>query len=798
MASRESTRRFHFLKEIASGGFGSVYLAKVMHADGFSRLAAIKLLHQRWSENAEIAQRMRDEARLLGWLRHRNIVDVIDLTTIGGRVAVIMEYLEAIDFKGAITHVAEVGERMPPRVALEAVAFVGSALDAAYNRPPYQGEKPLRVIHRDIKPSNIMVDEAGTVKVLDFGVARADFDNRESHTQELQFGSVDYMPPERLFFEPENPFSDVYSLGATLYEILALEKLGKAKGRPEKHAQFLLDRMVLLREHADLQGLSGEAVVELVQQMLSYNHEHRPSAIEVSQRARALARGFDGEGITEWAERVLPPLVKALREAPREPNPLTDSILSEDSASFKADDTYVESAEQGGVVLRSEDAVPHEIPATDARWDLLRRAAMDEIQARDPAANFVDGPTVMAHVDDELEVIDEAGSTLQAGAEAPGVPPAFARTPLAPSRTILPPSSAMDAPSAPFVKKAQAEAHAEAAAWPDGSDATMVETLPPGARVTFQRPEPAAPARPAPPDPTRVDNVVPAAPVAAPALAPSPAPAPGLLAASLLRSSPTMIPDDDYAPTQAFVAPPPPLPEPLPDSPDAFGDASTVVGQPGGPRDNPDDTAESLHAGSLPPPPASSDPPIRPVVAAGPAPAQPAPARSPTPRPAPVADVDADEEPPKPRSWLIPGVVIFLFAGALILGGTLMLGGALLSGTSPVTSAPTPAAAPPPAQSPAAATMAASTPDATPAPPAAAAGGGMTFVSAAPDTAKITVSCDGVEVSGPTSVGLGAASAQKCSVKVMLEDRTRLFSEVTPAEAGTYRCFEGGSKDCVR
>ncbi|HNC97343.1 MAG TPA: serine/threonine-protein kinase, partial [Myxococcota bacterium] len=205
-----------------------MYLAKIMHADGFSRLAAVKLLHQRWSANQEIAQRMRDEARLLGWLRHRNIVDVMDLTTIGGRVAVIMEYLEAVDLKTVIQKHVDEGRWLPPRAALEITAFVASALDAAYNRPPYQGEKPLRVIHRDIKPSNVMVDESGTVKVLDFGVARADFDMRESHTQELPFGSVDYMPPERLFFEPETPFSDTYSLGATLYEMIALEKLGKA------------------------------------------------------------------------------------------------------------------------------------------------------------------------------------------------------------------------------------------------------------------------------------------------------------------------------------------------------------------------------------------------------------------------------------------------------------------------------------------------------------------------------------------------------------------------------------------
>jgi hypothetical protein len=76
--------------------------------------------------------------------------------------------------------------------------------------------------------------------------------------------------------------------------------------------------------------------------------------------------------------------------------------------------------------------------------------------------------------------------------------------------------------------------------------------------------------------------------------------------------------------------------------------------------------------------------------------------------------------------------------------------------------------------------------------------GGLTFVSAAPDTAKITVTCDGVEAIGADRVGLAATTATTCSVKVMLKDRTRLFGEVSGATLGTYTCFAGGTKDCVK
>ena len=342
--TRESNRRFHFLREIASGTFGSVYLAKESHSDGFSRLVAIKLLHRRWSESEEVTRRIRDEARLLGWLRHRNIVDVVDLTAIDGRTAVIMEYLEAADLKHIADHLREHGGTLPIRTAVQIAASVAGALDAAYNRPPYAGEKPLRVIHRDIKPSNVMVDDGGVVKVLDFGIARADFESRESSTADLQFGSVDYMPPERLFFEPETPASDVYSLGATFYEILALERLGKAKGRPDRHAGFVRDRLSFLRAMRGLGGKLAKGLESLIIAMLDYEHTERPSAARVVEVCRELSKLCNDVGLHDWAEASVPPIVRELQQDKGEASPLDGRVVVEDSSALRVRESGVASS----------------------------------------------------------------------------------------------------------------------------------------------------------------------------------------------------------------------------------------------------------------------------------------------------------------------------------------------------------------------------------------------------------------------------------------------------------------------
>lgn len=281
-------RRFRFLKKLSEGTFGKVYLAEVITDNNFSKVVAIKLLHTKWVDHDEIVQRSRDEARVLGRLQHRNIINVIDLISIKGKCAIIMEYLDGVDLKSLINYCSNSQINIPRRVVFDIISSVASALEAAFNRPPLQGGDPLRLIHRDIKPSNIMLTVEADIKVLDFGTAQARFEDREAKTQALAFGSAAYMSPERFMGEEDRISGDVYALGVTLYELLYKGRYGKSNVRPE---QFTAERERRLSK-LDLSDLSEEIqerIMSLLIKMLSWEEGDRPDLREVLHETEHLA-----------------------------------------------------------------------------------------------------------------------------------------------------------------------------------------------------------------------------------------------------------------------------------------------------------------------------------------------------------------------------------------------------------------------------------------------------------------------------------------------------------------------------
>lgn len=406
-------RRFRFIKEIAEGGFGKVYLAEQLSQDGFSRIVALKLLHQKWSTHDEVVMRTRDEARLLGLIRHQHIVRVEDLTSVDGKLAIVMEYLEGVDLKNIMAFLKEQGQPFPRQSLFEIMIAVASALDAAYNGEPLQGGEPLRVIHRDIKPSNIFVTVNGGVKVLDFGTARANFDSREAKTQALAFGSQGYMAPERMLGEEDTPAADVFSLGVTLQELLSLEPFGRIPPRPNKFVAKIEERIAATPLDGDPEWV--EQVRDTLGLMMAYEPAERPTAKQLIDIFEILAQGSTDMGLRRFC-RTLVAEAKAAIPAPDHPDALAGALIEEDPSSVWGLDS--------GPLSKSAAVAPA-APAPPPAPAGVRTASADSPQparsaaVQSPAARPAAAPAAPRSqaaddtFDDELEAPPKKGGMLK-------------------------------------------------------------------------------------------------------------------------------------------------------------------------------------------------------------------------------------------------------------------------------------------------------------------------------------------------------------------------------------------------
>lgn len=311
------SRRYRVIQAVGRGGFGTVYKAALLGPGDFRKTVALKVLNPELAEKEDIAARLRDEARMLGLLQHRAVVRVDGLQRLGDRWAVVMEFVEGVDLKRILQEAGPV----PVGPALEIVGELASALDGAYTTEVEDGA-PLRLLHRDVKPSNVRLTRNGEVKVLDFGVARAEFSGRESTTRSLFFGSLAYMAPERLDGIDTHK-GDVYGCGAVLYELLVGEPLGRTSGNRERHEARLQEALGTLWA-----ALPDEAVYRTVGACLAYDETDRPDARTLARHLRSLRKERAGPWLQDWAQQVVPGIPD--RPVGQTDDDLTGTILGED------------------------------------------------------------------------------------------------------------------------------------------------------------------------------------------------------------------------------------------------------------------------------------------------------------------------------------------------------------------------------------------------------------------------------------------------------------------------------------
>ena len=208
--------KYFLVRKLAEGGMAEIFLAKQLGVEGFEKNVVIKRMLQHLSSVTDFVNMFLDEARLATRLAHPNIVQINDLGHADGCYYICMEYLPGEDFSTVLRTSARRRQYAPLHITLRVLAEAATGLQYAHDFTDAQG-KPLNVVHRDISPSNIFITYTGQVKLLDFGIARAE--SRVTNTSAgVVKGKYQYMSPEQARSGNVDRRADIYSLGVSLYE----------------------------------------------------------------------------------------------------------------------------------------------------------------------------------------------------------------------------------------------------------------------------------------------------------------------------------------------------------------------------------------------------------------------------------------------------------------------------------------------------------------------------------------------------------------------------------------------------
>ncbi len=196
--------RYELEELVGTGGMSSVYRAR---DNLLERDVALKVLHEQFTADGDYVERFRREARSVAQLSHPNIVTVIDRGEQGDRQFIVFEYIEGENLKALVQRKGP----LPEQQAVELTLQIAKALGFAHDHG---------LVHRDVKPQNVLLNGDGRAKVTDFGIARS-LDVKGGLTQTgTVMGTSDYIAPEQARGQRVDAQSDIYSLGAVLYELL--------------------------------------------------------------------------------------------------------------------------------------------------------------------------------------------------------------------------------------------------------------------------------------------------------------------------------------------------------------------------------------------------------------------------------------------------------------------------------------------------------------------------------------------------------------------------------------------------
>lgn len=308
--------RYQLLARLASGGMGFVHVARARGEHGFTRIVAVKQLHEHLAEDAEVVARFLAEAKIASQIVHPHVVSVLDVGSESGRAFLVLDYVHGDSLANLLRAASELGDAPPLPVVAAIMIDALEGLHAAHETVDARGA-PLGLVHRDVSPHNILVSVRGAAYVTDFGVAKVKDALRQTRSGSL-VGKAGYMAPEQLGVGAGvTRATDLYGAGVVLWEAITGARLFDGL---EQQIDAAVKQRSAPPPSTKRPGIPP-ALDALVSSMLALSPEARPrSALEAARALTAIVPPASAREVAEWVLDLAGPkldrLDAVMREAP--------------------------------------------------------------------------------------------------------------------------------------------------------------------------------------------------------------------------------------------------------------------------------------------------------------------------------------------------------------------------------------------------------------------------------------------------------------------------------------------------
>lgn len=289
-------QRYRVLQRIAAGGMAEVFRAESAGVEGFKKTVAIKRVLPHLAEKKQFIGMFLDEARLSAHLSHSNCVQVFDIGMGDNTYFIVMEYVDGADLKALIEHQRKQNKPFPLQEAALICLKICEGLSYAHECQDSKG-RALHIVHRDMSPPNVLITRHGEVKIVDFGLAKANSQLERSEPGIIK-GKFGYLSPEAAQGQTVDLRTDVFAVGIILWEMLAGRRLFLGESDLDTVRQVQAAQIPLISQYnpycnQDVEGVLAKALARDPDQRYQSARDLGRDLSELMFRGGRAASSFD-------------------------------------------------------------------------------------------------------------------------------------------------------------------------------------------------------------------------------------------------------------------------------------------------------------------------------------------------------------------------------------------------------------------------------------------------------------------------------------------------------------------------